>query len=55
MDSKKTCEKPRRRRGRPPGIWKYDQPSILKTHRMTAKAHEWVKNNKAWIENEARK
>lgn len=41
--------------GRPPGIYKYDQPTVLKTYRMTPKAHDWIKKHKEWIENEVRK
>jgi hypothetical protein len=44
-------EPPKRKPGRP---MKYDEPSVNKTHRMTPKGHQWVKEHRDEIELKAR-
>jgi hypothetical protein len=42
------------KRGRPYGTYLYDEPRVTQPVSLTSKAHQWVQDNKAWIEVQAR-
>lgn len=44
-----------KKRGRPKGSTQYDQAKVLKSHRMTPTAHEYIKAHKEKIETAAQK
>ena len=43
-----------KKRGRPIGSTQYDEPKVLSTHRMTEKAHKYIRAHKEKIEKDAK-